>query len=43
MLILAYNINVVGNVVNAMKQPKILLDRKLGIINRMVKNNPIPR
>jgi len=39
---LAYNINFVGNVVNAMMEPQKILARKLGVIHRMTANNPIP-
>jgi len=42
-LVLAYNINFVGNVVNAMMEPKKILARKLGMLHRMIDNNPIPR
>jgi len=40
-LVLAYNINFVGNVVSAMMEPKKVLARKLGILHRMTQNNPI--
>jgi len=39
---LAYNINEVGSIISAMRKPNALLDKKLGIMRRMMKNNPIP-
>jgi hypothetical protein len=41
-IVLAYNINEVGSIISAMRKPNVLLDKKLGIIRRMLKKNPIP-
>lgn len=41
-IVLAYNINEVGSIISAMRKPNVILDKKLGIIRRMLKKNPIP-
>jgi hypothetical protein len=41
-IVLAYNISEVGSIVSSIRKNSEVLERKLGIIRRMMANNPVP-
>ena len=41
-IVLAYNISEVGSIVSSIRKNSETLERKLGILRRMMANNPVP-
>jgi hypothetical protein len=41
-IVLAYNISEVGSIVSSIRKNSEALERKLGILRRMMTNNPVP-
>ena len=41
-IVLAYNISEVGSIVSSIRKNSESLERKLGILRRMMTNNPVP-
>lgn len=40
-MVLAYNINEVGSIVSSMRRSNQELERKLGVLRRMIRRSPI--
>ena len=41
-IVLAYNISEVGSIVSSIRKNSEALERKLGVLRRMMANNPVP-
>jgi len=41
-IVLAYNISEVGSIVSSIRKNSESLERKLGVLRRMMTNNPVP-